>query len=316
MTDAVITAPRKPRSRLRRLGRRFLRVGLSTYVGLCLITYFAQNWLAFPGMMEQGTPQARIQYGGDAQTLHLTTSNGIPIAAVFGVARKPDGSKYLPADDRPTILYFYGNAGAVAWSEGEFDHFRAMGCNVLIPDLSGFGASGGKPSEANFYATADAAWEYLQSRPDVDPKKIIAVGWSMGAGVAIDLASRKPAIGLATFNAFTSLTEMAHLELPYLPTRWLLQYRFDNLSKIAAIHCPMLICNGKLDQLVPPEMSDRLAAAAGGPVTRLVIPEADHNTIFTAQPEIVWSAMSRLVDRSLKRAENPKNEIPSPLSGR
>jgi fermentation-respiration switch protein FrsA (DUF1100 family) len=243
-------------------------------------------YVAFPGMAEQGQPQTRIQYGGDAQVLHLTTSTGIPIAAVFGSAYEPN---------RPTILYFYGNAGCVAYSEGEFDHFRKLNCNVLIPDLSGYGASGGKPSETNFYATADAAWDYLQSRPQINKSKIIVVGWSMGAGVAVDLASRKSVAGLATFNAFTTLPAMARKVMPYIPTGLFLKYKFDNLSKISRIHCPVLICNGKIDTLVPPDMSDKLAAAAGGPVTRLVIPTADHNSIFTAEPTVVWDALGKWI---------------------
>ena len=120
----------------------------------------------------------------------------------------------------------------------------------------------------------------------------------MGAGIAVDLASRKSVIGLAAFNAFTSLTAMARRLMPYMPTTLLLRYHFNNQMKIAWIHCPMLICNGKLDQLVPPEMSDDLAKSAGGPVTRVVIPEADHNTIFTANPEMVWEAMGKLVEQT------------------
>jgi pimeloyl-ACP methyl ester carboxylesterase len=266
---------------------------LRVYLIFCCIIYLAQDWLIFPGMMDQGKQETRIQYGGDAEVLHLTTAGGVPIAAVFGASNQLDA---------PTILYFYGNASSVAWSEGEFDHFRALGCNVLIPDLSGFGASSGKPSEKNFYATADAAWNYLQTRPGIDPKKIIVVGWSMGAGVAVDLASRKPVAGLATFNAYTNLPAMARKIMPWMPTGLLLKYRFDNKNKIPGIHCPMFICNGKFDTLVPPEMSDQLAAVAGGAVTRVVIGSADHNSIFTAEPEVVWPALGGWV-RQIMRAK-------------
>jgi fermentation-respiration switch protein FrsA (DUF1100 family) len=281
---------------MRRWTRRLVRIVVGVYLLLCTIVYFAQDWLAFPGATQQGTEQTRIQYGGSAEVLHLTTSDGTPIAAVFGLAKKPDGSPYTPADHRPTILYFYGNAGAIAWSQGEFDHFRAIGCNVLIPDLAGFGQSGGKASEKSFYATADAAWDYLQHRLDIDPQRIITVGWSMGAAVAVDLAARKPVIGLATFNGFTSIREMAHKMLPFFPTI-LCKYRFENERKIAEAHCPIFICNGRRDTLVPPEMSDRLAARAGGPVTRLVLDRADHNTVFSEEPEVLWPAMKAFVDK-------------------
>lgn len=286
-TETAAIIPAKPKTRLRRFSRRIIRTAISVYAALCLIVYFGQNWLIFPGMSDQGQPQTRIEYGGNAQVLHLTTATGIPIAAVFGSASEPN---------RPTILYFYGNAGSVAWSEGEFDHFRKLDCNVLIPDLSGFGASGGKPSEINFYATADAAWDYLQNRPEIDKNKIIVVGWSMGAGVAVDLASRKQVAGLATFNAFTDLPKMARKIMPWMPTGLLLKYRFENLAKIPQIHCPMFICNGQLDTLVPPVMSDQLAASAGGLVTRLVIPTADHNSIFMAEPDLLWDALAKWIE--------------------
>ena len=80
--------------------------------------------------------------------------------------------------------------------------------------------------------------------------------------MAIDLADRRPVAGLAVFNAFTTLREMAHKVMPYVDTNQILKYRFDNLQKIPSIHCPTFICNGTRDDLVPPEMSDRLARAA------------------------------------------------------
>ena len=71
-------------------------------------------------------------------------------------------------------------------------HFRRLGANVMIPDYVGYGLSGGSPSEAGCYATADTAYEHLKGRKDVDPGKIVAAGWSMGGGVAVDLAARRP----------------------------------------------------------------------------------------------------------------------------
>jgi len=297
MTNPAIPVEQKSPGSFGRFIRRLLRIIISVYLVLCIIVFFAQDWMIFPGWYEQGKPETKILFGGDAQVVHFTTSNGIPIAAVFGIARRPDGVLYTAADHRPTVLYFYGNGGSAAYSQGEFDHFRKAGCNVLIPDFPGYGQSGGKPSEKNFYASADAAWSYLQTRPEVDMKKIIVVGWSLGAGAAIDLASREPVMGLATMNAFTSLSAMAQKILPWVPTSLLLKYRFDNLTKIALIHCPVLIVNGKQDVLVPPAMSAALAKNAGGPVTRLVVESADHNTIFSAEPTLIWGAFQRWIDR-------------------
>ena len=51
-----------------------------------------------------------------------------------------------------------------------------------------------------------------------------------------------------------------------------MEYKFDNLSKIATIHVPVFVCNGLRDEMVPPQMSDELAKAAGGKVTHVRMP--------------------------------------------
>jgi len=292
---ATLTPPRKRRAR--RLALKLLRLSIIIYLILCITIYFAQNWLIFPASAYQGTPDAKIRPERDSEKLDLTTKQGDHIAALFGAALLPDGTPDPDAPHRPTIIYFYGNGGAIAWSMLEFDHFRRLGANVLVPDFVGFGMSSGKPSEMSLYATADASYDYLLQRNDIDPKKIVAVGWSLGGAVAIDLASRRPIAGLATFNAFTSIREMGRILLPWFPTTPLLKYRFENEKKISTIHCPTFICNGLKDTLVPPVMSDRLGRAAGGPVTRLTIPTADHNSIFTAEPKDLYSSMQIFVDQ-------------------
>ena len=98
------------------------------------------------------------------------------------------------------------------------------------------------------------------------------------------------------FNAFTTMPDMAQRLLPFLPARLLCRDRYDNLAKIGRVHCPTLVCNGLLDVQIPAVMSDRLAATAGGSVTRVRVATADHNSIFDAEPEVVWPAVRRLIE--------------------
>ena len=282
--------------RLRRWAVRGLRGAVLVYLGLCAAAYLGQGWLLFAGRRPGGQPPQQFRFGPGSERVDLRTTDGTPIAAVFGPAARPDGSPDPAAATRPTVLFFYGNAGSVAGSWEQFDHLRRLDVNVMIPDFPGYGASGGTPTERSLYATADAAYAALLARPDIAPAKLIVAGWSLGGGVAVDLASRRPVGALATFNAFTSLPDMAARVLPWLPGRYLCRYRFDNLAKMPAVRCPTLICTGDLDVLVPSIMGDRLAAAAGGPVTRVRLAAADHNTIFDADPETLWPAVRRLVD--------------------
>ena len=54
----------------------------------------------------------------------------------------------------------------LAASKPEFDRFRRLGLNVIVPDYIGYGMSEGHPSEKGCTATADAAYDYLVSSED------------------------------------------------------------------------------------------------------------------------------------------------------
>jgi fermentation-respiration switch protein FrsA (DUF1100 family) len=173
----------------------------------------------------------------------------------------------------------------------EFDRFRRLGANVLIPDFPGYGMSGGRPSEKGFYATADAAYDYLLSRPDVDRDRIVAAGWSMGAAVAIDLASRRKVERLVTISAFTTLPAAAHSLVPWLPTSLIVRSRFDNIGKIPRVTCPIFIAHGTIDNLVPPGMADELAAAAKRKAVVYRVVGGGHNDVFYVGGDSLWGAI-------------------------
>jgi fermentation-respiration switch protein FrsA (DUF1100 family) len=183
----------------------------------------------------------------------------------------------------------------LADSFGIFEDFRRLGCNVMVGEYVGYGMSTGRAGEQALYQTADACWDHLQSRDDIDPTKIIVAGWSLGAAVAIDLASRKPVIGLATFSAFTSMSNMAHKLVPWLPTSLLLRHRFDSLSKIAQIKVPILILHGQNDRIIPFAMQSELfKAAKSSPRVKTVTILSDHNDLFDAQ-EAVYEPLKEFV---------------------
>jgi len=247
--------------------------------------------LIFPGAATQGRPDAIIPPGSGYELVHLTTADGTAVVAQFGRALDGRGEPAASPERRPTVIFFYGNGSCAAYMSGEFDRFRRLGANVLMPDFPGYGMSAGKPSEAGFYATADSAYDYLLGRPDIDRNKIVAAGWSMGAAVAIDLASRRKVEGLVTVSAFTTLPAVAHSLVPWLPTSLIVRSRFDNIRKIARVTCPVFMAHGTADNLVPPEMLNALAAAAGRNVVIYRVPGGGHNDVFDVGGDALWGAI-------------------------
>jgi pimeloyl-ACP methyl ester carboxylesterase len=294
--EPAAPAPVNGRTRVwRRRAWRIVRGALLVYLGVAIVLYALQNWMIFPGHSTQGQKLAVVPRGADYELLDLQTKSGERVVAVFGKALDENGNARPDASSRPTLVFFYGNGMCLADFMGELRKFRKLGANVLAPDYCGYGMSGGKPSEASFYATADACWQHLMSRGDIDKSRIVAAGWSIGAAVAIELASRERVAGVATFSAFTSMTDMGRALLPWLPTSLLLSHRFESERKLRDIDVPTLIVHGSGDQIIPFAMSQRLSKAAKGKVTTLWL-ETDHNDLFDLGGDEILSALKRFLD--------------------
>jgi fermentation-respiration switch protein FrsA (DUF1100 family) len=274
-----------------------MRLLLLIYLGLLVVLYTFQTRLIFPGAETQGDPSAEVEPSPDTRLVHLTTARGDRIVALFGPALTEDGRPHPDATHCPTILYFYGNGTCLRnVSDTVFDRFRRLGSNVLVPEYVGYGMSSGQPSEIGCRETADAAYEHLIRRPDVDPSHIVVLGRSIGGAVAIDLASSRPVAGLIAMSTFTSLLDMARLHYPFLPVRLLLRHRFESLAKIGRIGSPILLIHGNRDDLVPDAMMDTLAAAARTPVTRLAVEGAGHNDLFAHGEDQILEAIHRFLE--------------------
>lgn len=287
--------PIRSSGRIPRIRRR-LCLPVTLYLGVGVMLFAIQADLIFPGAKRQGDPSTQVKAKPDEELVTLTTKHDDRVVALFAPALLPDGAPHPSATACPTLLYFYGNAMCLKDAVDQVEHFRRLGVNVLTPDYVGYGMSGGKASESGCEATADAALAHLKTRKDIDPKRIIAAGWSLGGAVAIDLASRTKVAGLMTFCTFTSMAEMSRGSFPFLPASLLLRHRFDSLSKMKKLNCPILIGHGRRDQLIPHSMAVRLAEAARVPVMRFTVEEAGHNDFFAKGGDEVLNAMRTFLE--------------------
>jgi fermentation-respiration switch protein FrsA (DUF1100 family) len=174
------------------------------------------------------------------------------------------GSSADPRDG--AVLYSHGNAGnlshrALAIREMQ----RYLSVPVLIYDYPGYGHSPGSPNEKTCYASADAAYDWLTRVKGVPPEKIVLFGESLGGGPSTELATRRPFRMLVLARTFTSIPDMAQVFFPYLPARWFVFNRFDNLAKIDRCLGPVFIAHGDCDRLIPYEQGVRLFVKAREP---------------------------------------------------
>ena len=239
-----------------------------------------KNILIFPGSLTKSKRDTLEQVYAGSSIIPFATKSGHQIGLLFGL-----GTGQLPSNEPFYLLYFYGNGTRLHTSSYEFAYFRQLGLNVLITEYPGYGMSSGNASEFACYESADAAYQYLTEIRQISSTQIIICGMSLGAAVAIDLASRKHAAGLMAFAAFTNIPDQATVMVPIVPksvVRLCLKERFDNLRKIATVKCPIFLVHGTHDELVPFTMAEKLVQAArdGGPVTFFPIQGGGHNDLF------------------------------------
>jgi uncharacterized protein len=167
----------------------------------------------------------------------------------------------------PWVLYLHGNASSVA-SQVNIAHYgvlRNAGLNVLAPEYRGFGGVPGAPTEAALQADARAAYDYLRDTRRVPPQAIVIYGWSLGAAVAVDMASRVPPAAMILEGAPASLVDLTGRRYPFFPLRFFMRSSFDSIQKIGEIPAPILFLHSMDDELIPISESRRLHGAARGP---------------------------------------------------
>jgi fermentation-respiration switch protein FrsA (DUF1100 family) len=253
---------------------RSARILILAYLGVCLVLWLLENSLVYrPSSAHDWTaPPADIQ--ADIQDVDLSSADGTQIHAWWLPCQGADEA----------VLYCHGNAGNLSYRGGSMAKMcDLLKVQVLIFDYPGYGKSGGRPTEQGCYHAADAAYAYLTDQKKIAPDKILLYGGSLGGGVAVDLASRKPHRGLILVKTFTSAPEAGASMLPWLPVRWLMRNRFDNLSKIKTCTRPVFIAHGTADTLIPFAQGKRLYEAANEPKQFFTLEGADHNDSLPAE---------------------------------
>lgn len=215
----------------------------------------------------------------------LYTADGLELQGWF----------FRPAPERaselPTLLFCHGTSynASFFWSDLTFAHdfgsfLRGVGCNFLLFDYRGFGRNPGEATERGTYLDAEAALAYLYNRPDVDPRRILYYGFSLGTGVATELAVREPPAGLILRAPFTSVRDLAMERVGRLrpllrACPWLPRTRYDNAAKIRRLRCPLLIMHADADATVPQWMGRRLYQLAPEPKRFVELPGYDHRDV-------------------------------------
>ena len=234
---------------------------------LVIYTHFLERKaLYYPSRKIEFTP---AELGLRYEEVFLRTADGVSLHGWF----VPQEGALL------TILYCHGNAGNISHRAEIAKMFNEKKMNFFIFDYRGFGRSKGWPTEKGTYLDAQAAYDYLVGRQDIDRNRIVIFGKSLGAAIAIDLASKVKAAALISESSFTSTKDMTRAIYPLLPFWFFLRSNYNAYAKIDKIDAPKLIIHSQDDEIVPFSQGQRLFAKAKPP-KEFFLMRGGHNDAF------------------------------------
>ncbi len=206
-----------------------------------------------------------------------------PLIEVTGMGWAWDGD---PKDGRaPALLFLHGNGETLETmrQSGAFEEMMALGCPFLAVEYPGYGGLNGSPSQKSLVGNAEKALEWLRERHP--RRRVVLIGWSLGAAVAVQTASRHPVEGLICISPFSTLPDAAREHYASWLVWLLLRDSYDSLEAAKGIHCPSLVLHGDRDDLIPPAQGETLAVALG--CSFVPVPGAGHNdTLFQCWKQI------------------------------
>lgn len=237
----------------------------SIYIVAMLGLTAFQRRIVFPRHLTQPYPGAGNGIAG-LERLWIDTPQG-----------KVEGW-FIPADcagpehKAPLVIFAHGNAELIDYWPEELSGYRRMGVNLLLPEYRGYGRSAGSPSEQAIAEDFAAFYDLASRRPEVDDKRIVFHGRSIGGGAVCALAKLRRPAAMILQSSFTSLRSMA---ARFLVPGFLVADPFDNLDVVRGLDAPLLVIHGRVDRLIPFEQGRRLFEAAGQ--AKFIAYQCDHN---------------------------------------
>lgn len=270
----VRNAESETRPPVRRSWRRAVRIGtglVGVYAVAVIVLILGENRLAFPGWTIR-----KPWLGSPAKTMveeeAIATADGNTIHGWW-----------LPATDwtpaKGAVLYMHGNGQNLSTCGKALRDWRnELQMSVLGFDYPGFGHSTGTPDEQSCYAASQAAFDWIVRAKGVAARDVVVIGQSMGGAMATEIASRQRCRMLLTSGAFTSFPDIAQYHYRWLPARYLVRLKFDNLAKMRRMETPVFIAHGTEDQTVPFSQGEQLYAAAAVGLKRFYpVPRHGHS---------------------------------------
>jgi hypothetical protein len=226
-----------------------------------------------------------------AERLSVSTPDGSTLAGIYMPADQRDESRTL-------VLGFGGNA----WNGqdvAEYLHQLYPEHDVAAFHYRGYAPSTGAPSAEALIADAPLVYDAAVER--AAPARVVAVGFSIGSGIAAQLSAKRKLAGLILVTPFDSLKAVAEAMYPWIPIGPFFAHEIDAAAALSGSDVPVAIVAAEFDQIVPPERTSALRKRIANIVYDRTIAGAGHNDIYARSEfqEDMRAALEAIVGNQL-----------------
>ncbi len=253
----------------------YLLAGYLLLVGFVFVVQ--RNMLYFPDPAPSAIEAVRL---GGGMTLEPWPA-GHPAFRGYAGEGLPEGSPV-----RGTVVVFHGNAGGARDRFYYWLALEARGYRVVLAEYPGYGGRGGELGEDSFVRDGrETARQALAAFGG----PLLVWGESLGAAVAAGVAADPtlPVAGVVLITPWDRLSDLAQTLYWYLPARWLLRDRYDNIAYLNQYGGKVAVLVAERDEIIPARHSQRLYDALREPKRRWVFEEAGHNS-WPIDPRAAW----------------------------
>ena len=243
------------------------------FVGLGAMSIGQRKLMYFPYVSEKAPGSVGLP---DAKIFYLRTEDGETLLAWF----------LAPAPGKPLILYFHGNANGLAKLGPRFQTLMAGGNGLLAVAYRGYGGSTGSPSEEGLLQDGEAAYAKAIAL-GFSASQIVAMGKSLGSGVAVALAARHEVGALVLDSPYSATVDVGASRFPMFPVRRLMRDQFRSDQRIGKVSTPVLIVHGTADWTIPIRFAEKLFALANEPKQFIRIEGGGHPALDLAFPQVL-----------------------------
>ncbi|MCP4382929.1 MAG: alpha/beta hydrolase [Hyphomicrobiales bacterium] len=256
-------------------------------VAIVVLLSFLQTRMLFPTYLVGPAPDLPTSAVG----LEVETPTGEYLHGVHIPPARPHSG------ERIVLLGFGGNA----WNAdcmAELLHGLFPDRDVVTFHYRGYRPSTGQPSATALLADAPLLYDLVVDR--LGPARVVAVGYSLGTGVAADLAARRSLAGVILVSPFDSLTALAGEHFPWAPVRLLLRHHMPVADAVRSLTTPFAIIVAADDRIVPPRRTEALRPAVANLVFDRTIANTGHNDLYQTQgfEAAMADALARIVSSS------------------